>query len=90
MQNTILDILQSQLESQMTYCDNVTGLERDRTGLDLRGVGDRALVGLQDQGEGGGQIWVGGVELWGWGAYNNLLAIRLKCSVTLLECFVTS
>ena len=42
----------------------VTGLERDRAGLDLRGVGDRALVGLQDQGEGGGQIWVGGIELW--------------------------
>ena len=41
----------------------MTGLERDRAGLDLRGVGDRALVGLQDQGEGGRQIWVGGIEL---------------------------
>ena len=68
----------------------VTGLERDWTGLDLRGVGDWALVGLQDQGEGGRQIWVGGIALWGWGASNNLLAIRLKCNATLLECFVTS
>ena len=64
----------------------MTGLERDRAGLDLRGVGDRALVGLQDQGEGGGQIWVGGIAVWGWGASNNLLAIRLKGNATLLEC----
>ena len=68
----------------------MTGLERDRAGLDLRGVGDRALVGLQDQGEGGGQIWVGGIELWGWGVSNNLLAIRLKCDATFLECDATS
>ena len=67
----------------------MTGLERDRAGLDLRGVGDRALVGLQDQGEGGGQIWVGWMELWVWGASNNLLAIRLKCNATLLECDTT-
>ena len=84
MQNTILDILQSQLESQMTYCDNVTGLERDRTGLDLRGVGDRALVGLQDQGEGGGQIWVGGIELW-----VGVTTIRLKCIASLFKCNAT-
>ena len=67
----------------------MTGLERDRAGLDLRGVGDRALVGLQDQGEGGREIWVSGIALWGWGASNNLLAIRLKCNATLFQCNVT-
>ena len=62
----------------------VTGLERDWAGLDLRGVGDRALVGLQDQGEGGGQIWVGGIELW-----VGVTTIRLKCNATLFKCNAT-
>ena len=36
------------------------GLERHRAGLAVRGVGDRALVGLPHQGEGGRQVWVRG------------------------------
>ena len=68
----------------MTFCDIVTGLERDRAGLDLRGVGDRALVGLQDQGEGGGQIWVGRIALW-----VGVATIRLKCNATLFKCNAT-
>ena len=73
-------------EVNLTFCDR-TGAGSSRagfTGSGRPGLGGASGPRRRRRANMGRWDWT-----LGWGGYNNLLAIRLKCNATLLECFVT-